>query len=36
MAEIIKADELIILTAVEHVYLDFNKPSQRALKKVTT
>ena len=35
MAEIIKADELIILTAVEHVYLDFNKPSQRALKKVT-
>jgi carbamate kinase len=35
MAEVIKADELIILTAVEHVYLDFNKPSQRALKKVT-
>jgi len=35
MAEIIQADELIILTAVDHVYLDFNKPSQRALKKVT-
>ena len=35
MAEVIDADELIILTAVEHVYLDFNKPSQRALKKVT-
>ncbi|MDR4968689.1 MAG: carbamate kinase, partial [Acholeplasmataceae bacterium] len=33
MAEITEADELIILTAVEYVYLDFNTPHQKALKK---
>lgn len=35
MAEITEADELIILTAVEYVYLDFNTPHQKALKKVS-
>lgn len=35
MAEIIDADELIILTAVEHVYIDFNTPQQKALTKVS-
>lgn len=35
MAEIIGADELFILTAVEHVFIDFNTPKQKALKDVT-
>lgn len=35
MAEIIDADELIILTAVDYVYLDFNTPKQRTLKTAT-
>ena len=35
MAEIIDADELVILTAVDHVFLDFNTPNQRELKEVT-
>lgn len=35
MAEIIGADELFILTAVEHVFIDFNTPNQKALKDVT-
>ncbi len=35
MAEIIKADELIILTAVDYVFLDFNTPKQRELKETT-
>ncbi len=35
MAEIIEADELIILTAVDYVFLDFNTPKQRALKVTT-
>lgn len=35
MAEIVGADELIILTAVEHVFLHFNTPEQKALKQVT-
>ena len=35
MAEIIKADELIILTAVDYVFVDFNTPEQKALKSVT-
>lgn len=35
MAEIIDADELIILTAVDYVYLDFNTPNQRTLKTAT-
>ncbi len=35
MAEIISADALVILTAVDAVYLDFNTPDQRKLAKVT-
>ena len=35
MAEIIHADELIILTAVDYVFVDFNTPAQKALKSVT-
>ncbi len=35
MAEIIGADELIILTAVDYVFLDFNSPEQRELKITT-
>lgn len=35
MAEIVGADELIILTAVEHVFLHFNTPEQKALSQVT-
>ncbi|MBU1092923.1 MAG: carbamate kinase [Firmicutes bacterium] len=35
MAEIIDADELIILTAVDYVYLDFNTPNQKTLKTAT-
>lgn len=31
-----KADMLIILTAVEHVYIDYNKPTQRALSTMTS
>ncbi len=31
----VEADTLVILTAVEHVYVDFNKPSQRALESIT-
>jgi carbamate kinase len=35
MAEIIGADELVILTAVDHVYLDFNTENQKKLTRVT-
>ncbi|MFP4177127.1 MAG: carbamate kinase [Acholeplasmataceae bacterium] len=35
MAEIIGADELVILTAVDHVYLDFNTERQKKLERVT-
>jgi len=35
MAELIEADELIILTAVDYVYIDFNKPTQKQLEKVS-
>lgn len=35
MAEIIGADALIILTAVDHVYLNFNQENQVTLKHVT-
>jgi carbamate kinase len=35
MAELIEADELIILTAVDYVFINFNTPNQKALKKVT-
>ncbi len=31
----VRADILVILTAVEKVYLDFNKPTQRALDTIT-
>ena len=35
MAEIIEADALIILTAVDHVYLNFNQPNQVMLEQVS-
>ncbi len=35
IAEIINADALIILTAVDHVYINFNKPNQKKLEKIT-
>lgn len=34
IAEIIQADALIILTAVDHVYLHFNEPNQIKLEKI--
>jgi len=35
IAEIVGADELIILTAVEHVFVNYNTPEQKALTSVT-
>jgi len=35
MAADFKADMLVILTAVEHVAVDFNKPTQRNIEKMT-
>ncbi|WP_143463316.1 carbamate kinase [Levilactobacillus enshiensis] len=35
LAEQINADVLIILTAVDHVFVNFNKPTQKALKNVS-
>lgn len=35
LAEQINADTLIILTAVDHVFVNFNKPDQKSLTKVT-
>ncbi|MBN2299871.1 MAG: carbamate kinase [Acholeplasmataceae bacterium] len=35
MAEIIDADELIILTAVDYVFLDFNTVNQKELRETT-
>ncbi|MCY9806012.1 carbamate kinase [Lentilactobacillus senioris] len=35
LAEQINADLLIILTAVDHVFVNFNKPDQKALSRVT-
>ncbi len=35
IGKIIKADMLITLTGVEQVYLDYGKPTQRPLKKIT-
>ncbi|HCZ24385.1 MAG TPA: carbamate kinase [Acholeplasmataceae bacterium] len=35
IAEIVGADELIILTAVEHVFINYNTPEQKALTSVT-
>lgn len=35
LAELVDADALIILTAVDNVYIDFNKPSQKKLEDVS-
>lgn len=35
LAELVEADSLIILTGVDHAYLDFNQPNQTALNDVT-
>ncbi|RLF42331.1 MAG: carbamate kinase [Thermoplasmata archaeon] len=35
LAEAIKADTMIILTNVENVYLNYNKPNQKALREVS-
>lgn len=35
LAELIDADELIILTGEDHVYLDYGKPEQRAIESMT-
>lgn len=35
LAELVDADALIILTAVNNVYIDFNKPTQRKLEDVS-
>ncbi len=35
LAELVGADDLIILTTVDHVYLDYNKPNQRKLEDVS-
>lgn len=35
VAELVEADMLIILTAVDNVYVNFNKPNQKKLEKVT-
>ena len=36
LADLINADYLVILTAVDNVCINFNKPSQKKLEKVTT
>ncbi|MFD3445317.1 carbamate kinase [Microbacteriaceae bacterium 4G12] len=35
LAELVDADTLIVLTAVDNVYVDFNKPTQKKLENVT-
>ncbi|MGG3563837.1 carbamate kinase [Neobacillus rhizosphaerae] len=35
LAELVDADTLIILTAVDNVYIDFNEPTQRKLEDVS-
>lgn len=35
LAELVGADEFIILTGVDNVYINFNKPNQEKLSKVT-
>ncbi|WP_251548960.1 carbamate kinase [Neobacillus muris] len=35
LAELVGADTLVILTGVDHVFVDFNKPTQRKLEDVT-
>ena len=36
LAELIDADELIILTVEDHVYLDYGKPEQRPIESMST
>ena len=36
LAELIDADELIILTGEDHVYLDYGKPEQRPIESMST
>ncbi|MEC0752761.1 carbamate kinase [Bacillus haynesii] len=36
LAELVQADELVILTGVDYVAVDYLKPTERALKRVTT
>jgi len=35
LAELVDADALMILTAVDNVYIDFNKPTQKKLEDVS-
>ncbi|GAK31518.1 carbamate kinase [Weissella oryzae SG25] len=35
LAELVEADDLLILTAVDNVFVNFNKPDQKKLEKVT-
>lgn len=35
LAELVNADKLIILTAVKNVFINYNKPNQQKLEKVT-
>ena len=35
LAELVEADELVILTAVKHVAINFNQPNQQNLIRVT-
>ena len=35
VAELVEADYLVILTAVDNVYINFNKPDQKKLEKVS-
>lgn len=35
LAELVDADALIILTAVDNVYIDFNKPTQKKLEDIS-
>ena len=35
VAELVKADYLVILTAVDNVYINFNKPDQKKLERVS-
>lgn len=36
LADLVDADELIILTGVDHVYLDYGTPEQRPIETMTT
>ena len=35
VAELVEADDLLILTAVDNVFVNFNKPNQKKLETVT-